>query len=132
MRPRHIAASLVVAFVATACVGGAHGASGTATATVVGTVSSSGCPVAGPAAPPCPTTPATGVTISISDASGKEVVRITSDDGGGFRTQLAPGHFTAKAIDPPPPAMPGQKPVAFVAVAHRTVHVAVPIDTGIR
>jgi hypothetical protein len=127
---RVLVALLLTLSVATACQSPAHRSNGGVR--VIGTVTVGGCPVVGPSAPPCPATPMGGVTLAVRDASGGEVARTTSGGDGVFHLRLPLGRYSIVAIDPPPPAMPGQKPVEFAVSSHRTISIQIVLDNGVR
>lgn len=89
------------------------------------------CPVERPGDSACADRPVKGAVLVVTDASGREVARFTTDASGLFRIDLAPGTYTL-AAQPVTGIMgtPAQQQVTVVDGQLTTV--ALGYDTGIR
>ncbi len=89
------------------------------------------CPVEQPGDPACAPRPVDGATLSIQDASGKEVARHTTDASGLYRIALAPGTYTLvpSAVEG---YMGGASPATFDVLADAETWLTIGYDTGIR
>ncbi len=89
------------------------------------------CPVERPGDSACAVRPVRGAVLVVTDASGKEVARFTTDASGLFRIDLAPGSYTLATR--PVTGLMGTPAQQHVTVAAgRLTEVTIGYDTGIR
>ena len=89
------------------------------------------CPVERPGDPACAPRPVSGAVLVVTDGSGKEVAKVTTDGSGLFRIPLAAGEYTItpQAVEG---FIGGAQPVTVTVVDKAQAWAPVDYDTGIR
>jgi hypothetical protein len=101
------------------------------TGTLAGTTTASpSCPVEG--LEECPPAPVSAIKLNVTSLADGVTTRVTSDDRGEFRTQLAPGRYRVELVAAPGVGVTTDLPATVSVIEAQETRLDIRFDSGIR